>query len=99
MNGSTAAWIADHWFAVSRLERNVEPAKELFGLAEKLEHSCKAGSLTDLVAPLDAVEAAANRIKKAFSGSWLGYHSRVYYADLVAPPPGVNFSKEWGLKE
>src|SRR5262249_16870579 len=30
--------------------------------------------------------------------SWLGYHSRVYYEGFVPPPPGANFSQEWGLK-
>lgn len=39
---------------------------------------------------------AAETISQSFSGSWLGYHSRVYYRDLRPPPPGHNFSKEWG---
>jgi predicted nucleotide-binding protein len=42
-----------------------------------------------------AVEAAA----KAFCGSWIGYHSRVYFADLQPPPPGHHFSVEWGLSD
>lgn len=41
----------------------------------------------------DAVEHA----HKAFCGSWLGYHSRVYYADMEPPPPGAHFSPEWGF--
>lgn len=36
---------------------------------------------------------------KAFSGSWLGYHSCVYYENLESPPVGAQFSPEWGLKE
>ena len=47
---------------------------------------------------LDALEKAANTIGKSWSGSWLGYHSRVYYADFQHPPPGAVFSQEWGFK-
>jgi hypothetical protein len=43
------------------------------------------------------VKDAANRVGKAWSGSWLGYHADVYYEGLQAPPPGANFSQEWGL--
>ena len=47
---------------------------------------------------LDALVDAANVIGKSFSGSWLGYHSRVYYADFQSPPPWAAFSVEWGLE-
>src|SRR5271170_3209709 len=40
---------------------------------------------------------AAEAIGHAFSGSWLGYHSRVYYEGFRRPPPGANFSQEWGF--
>ena len=46
---------------------------------------------------LDALEKAAIAIGKSWSGSWLGYQSRVYYADFQPPPPGAIFSKFWGL--
>ena len=46
---------------------------------------------------LDELEKAANLIGKSWSGSWLGYHSRVYYFNLQTPPPGSDFSQEWGL--
>ena len=36
-------------------------------------------------------------VGRSFSGSWQGYHSRVYYAGLSTPPPGAHFSQEWGL--
>lgn len=48
---------------------------------------------------LAALENAANEAGRAWSGSWLGYHSRVYYEDLVPVPPGARFSIEWGMKE
>ena len=46
---------------------------------------------------LDALEKAAITIGKSGSGSWLGYQSRVYYADFQSPPPGAIFSKLWGI--
>ncbi len=47
----------------------------------------------------DALENAASEAGRAWSGSWLGYHSRVYYQDLEPVPPGARFSIEWGLME
>ena len=46
---------------------------------------------------LDAIEKAANAIGRSWSGSWLGYHSRVYYADFQHSPPGATFSKLYGI--
>lgn len=48
-------------------------------------------------AALDRVKQAAEDAHKAFSGSWLGYHSRVYYEGLKPVPPGAHFSVEWGM--
>lgn len=75
------------------------PSDELFDLARKLESAYKAGELPEIIRLLDAIEAASNEVRRSFSGSWLGYHSRVYYDGLKPPPPGANFSQEWGLKE
>lgn len=69
-------------------------AKELFIEIEKLEKYQE----YDFVA-IDALSNAANAIGKAWSGSWLGYHSRVYYIDFQPPPPGATFSQEWGFIE
>jgi predicted nucleotide-binding protein len=75
------------------------PSEELFELARKLDSAYKAAELSGVISPLDAIDAASNEVERSFSGSWLGYHSRVYYDGLKPPPPGANFSKEWGLKE
>lgn len=40
---------------------------------------------------------AANEVGKAWSGSWFGYHSCIYYVGLKTPPPSAHFSSEWGL--
>jgi predicted nucleotide-binding protein len=44
-----------------------------------------------------SLETAISDAAEAFSGSWFGYHSRVYYRNLEPPPPGAHFSPEWGL--
>lgn len=73
--------------------------KELFEVADRLAATAAAGQEASIQAPLTALKDAAGVVGQASSGSWLGYHARVYYADLEAPPPGARFSQEWGLKE
>jgi predicted nucleotide-binding protein len=51
----------------------------------------------DVLAPLAVLEKSAHEVEKAWSGSWLGYHSRVYYNNLTPPAPGDFFSVEWGF--
>ncbi|MEU1163449.1 TIR domain-containing protein [Streptomyces sp. NPDC005921] len=46
---------------------------------------------------LNPVDNAIAVLTKAWSGSNIGYQSRVYHADFTPPPPGSHFSKEWGL--
>jgi hypothetical protein len=39
----------------------------------------------------------AKRIGEAASDSWIGYHSRMYYGDLTAPPPPErSWDADWG---
>jgi predicted nucleotide-binding protein len=72
-------------------------AKELFGLARELEAAAEMGNAEGIQKPLKALQDAAHQVSRAFSGSWLGYHSRVYYEGFASPPPRANFSQEWGL--
>jgi predicted nucleotide-binding protein len=46
-----------------------------------------------------ALGDAAVAASRSWSGSPIGYHSRVYYGDLAEPPPGAHFSSEWGFTE
>lgn len=48
---------------------------------------------------LAALENVSSEVGRAWSGSWFGYHSRVYYEGLQPVPPGARFSIEWGLME
>lgn len=54
-------------------------------------------SSADYSSSLDAFVEAAAEAEKSWSGSWLGYHSRVYYEGLQPVPPGARFSQEWGF--
>lgn len=75
------------------------PHEELFALAEKSKKAASGADSDDLAKPLSALEEAARTIGRSFSGSWQGYHSRVYYAGFSPPPPGAHFSQEWGLMD
>ena len=70
---------------------------ELLGIARDLEQLAARGGEPDIREPLDRLKQAAEEVGKAWSGSWLGYHANVYYANLRTPPPGEHFSPEWGL--
>ena len=85
--------------ASSKWEYMLKSYEELFAIATRLKEAASAGEVEAITKPVEALEQAARKIGRSFSGSWLGYHSRVYYNDLVVPPPGAHFSQEWGLKD
>jgi len=68
---------------------------EMFSLADALDRMST--KLDD--EHLERLIDAAKEVGKSWSGSWLGYHSRVYYKDLKPVPPGARFSKEYGLMD
>jgi predicted nucleotide-binding protein len=70
---------------------------ELFEIADQLDSIKNKFDAPEIKKPLERLQDAANEVGKAWSGSWLGYHSRVYYRNLQPPPPGARFSQEWGL--
>ena len=43
-----------------------------------------------------AVNSATQRLAPSWSGSWMGYHSQLYYRDFTPPPLENSFSPEWG---
>lgn len=77
------------------MKTNANSIAKLFKTADSLETLSKSIPSREL----DSLEKFADEIGKAWSGSWLGYQSRVYYKDLKQTPPGARFSKEWGLTE
>jgi hypothetical protein len=75
------------------------PHEELFAIANRLKSESASPKLAAAGEALNALETTAREAARAFSGSWLGYHSHVYYAALKPPPPGAHFSQEWGLMD
>jgi hypothetical protein len=72
---------------------------ELFEIAEQLDGIAARFESGNMKESLQRLEDAANQVGKAWSGSWLGYHSRVYYRDFHSPAPGARFSQEWGFMD
>lgn len=56
------------------------------------------GELHDVIDACAALSEACDRFGLAASGSWLGYHSRVYYRGYTPVPSSARFSPKWGLK-
>ncbi len=77
---------------MSIIERIRVVSEEAAALAQE-------GRAHEVHAALEALSAAAERVGKAWSGSWLGYQANVYYRGLDPAPPGAQFSQEWGLRE
>lgn len=75
------------------------PFEELDAIAKKVASAADPINEAAITTPLKRLVEAADQVGLSFSGSWLGYHSRVYYAGLAPRPPGANFSQEWGLKD
>ena len=50
-------------------------------------------------AGVDRIEECAETIGRAWCGSWIGYHARIYYANYLPPPAEAHFSIEWGPRE
>src|SRR4051794_37569826 len=73
-------------------------ADELRTVSERLVAAARAGDAPAVSEPLRALNDAAVAVGKAWSGSPIGYHSRVYYDELTEPPPGAHFSSEWGFQ-
>src|SRR5579862_5139851 len=75
-----------------------ELVSELQDIFEELQSFIENLSKPEIVKPLEALEKCATEFGKAWGHSWLGYQSRVYYEGLEPPPPGANFSSEWGFQ-
>ncbi len=72
---------------------------DLFEIAQRLHSISVKGNLPEVKTPLTKLIEIADKVGKSWSGSWLGYHSRVYYRNLEPPPPGARFSQEWGFMD
>lgn len=75
-----------------------DPVQELRTITNNLEQMHQRGLDDEISGPLNALKETAEEFGEAFSKSWLGYHAYVYYRDFRIPPPGMHFSKEWGIQ-
>lgn len=75
-----------------------ELVKELQNIYEQLQVSVSDWNKPEITKPLEDLENSASEVGKSWGHSWLGYQSRVYYEGLKPPPPGANFSSEWGFQ-
>src|ERR1700722_8210525 len=87
-----------HSVRISKLKkRNIaqsqskSPSDELREIAEKLQSSQKTFGTPTLQRPVTAIVQSALAIGKAWSGSWIGFESRIYYDGLSPTPPGCYF--------
>ncbi len=67
-----------------------EIGKNLVEIATEVDDS-------SIATTLNTLEMNANRVGQAWSGSWIGYHSLVYFRNFERPPTGTYFDKEFGL--
>lgn len=74
-------------------------SEELLAIATELTATAEWMQDAQIGGLIDRIESTCERIAKAWGGSWMGYHARVYYADFSPVPPGARFSKEWGLMD
>ncbi|MEY7156435.1 hypothetical protein AB9C23_22245, partial [Citrobacter freundii] len=49
------------------------------------------------VSKLSSVLTLTSKLDESWSGSFIGYQSRVYYNGLQKPPTGAVFNKDWGF--
>ncbi len=71
---------------------------ELRAIAERLEDASRRKEYVEAKSALEELQKAAAMAEAAFCGSWLGYHSCVYYKNIESPPVGAHFSQKWGFK-
>lgn len=72
-------------------------SSELKSLLAKVELYLEKAERIDY-SGVESLLEAQNKAGKAWSGSWIGYHSNIYYENLEVPHPGHHFSSEWGLQ-
>lgn len=70
---------------------------ELEALGNELQQAADSFGSPDEQESMKRLNDAIHDAHSSWSGSNLGYHSRVYYRDLETPPANDMFSKEWGL--
>ena len=68
-------------------------ADELFRIADSMEEKAVILKTEQFSKSLEDLINSAEKIGKAWSGSWLGHHSRVYYSNFADPPLVITLTK------
>ncbi|WP_422321717.1 TIR domain-containing protein [Prosthecobacter sp.] len=71
--------------------------EELIDIVRKLDATIDSPKLKKLEEAGERLKKVGNDADRAFSGSWMGDHSTIYYKGIKQPPPGASFDSEWGL--
>lgn len=71
-------------------------AAELLEIYDQLQLFVDKASKNKTIKSLEKLEEVAHAVGKSWSGSWIGYHSRIYYKEFAPIPAGAHFSSEWG---
>jgi predicted nucleotide-binding protein len=72
-------------------------AQDLETIHNDLEQLLSGTDVQELERVVETVANSSKEVGRAWSGSWLGYQSRVYYEGLEPAPPGEHFSSEVGF--
>lgn len=72
---------------------------ELSSLADKAAASLARLRDAAIQEPARALRESCENVERAWSGSNIGYHARVYWRGLQPKPPAAQFSSEWGLMD
>jgi predicted nucleotide-binding protein len=70
--------------------------QDLEAIRAGLENLLASRDVEEFERVLETVANSAAAVGRAWSGSWIGYQSRVYYEGLEPTPAGAHFSSEWG---
>jgi predicted nucleotide-binding protein len=70
---------------------------ELRTLATSMKEVADRGGSSSIGGAAKTLLEACVNVARAWSGSFIGYQSTVYYEGLQPPPQGAYFSSEWGL--
>ncbi len=73
--------------------------EELTELKNKLVPILEEAETKDFQEPIQNIINAIEKVGQSFSGSFIGYHSKVYYEGFETPPAWAQFSAEWGIKD
>jgi hypothetical protein len=77
------------------MEEQITEVEEILVQLQEMRDAIH-GDIEDGLARGSRLRDAARRIGDSSSGSWVGWHSRMYYRDFREPPVAETWDTEWG---